>query len=219
MAWLTTNTMKAKRALGAGLKKKPTSYTDYPVNMDESEKAAVLSAVERKKPVNVTINLLRTRESIINDCSLPLTLYQIKKLKKARKENKTSMKLTLSVKQLENFKKGGFLPALVATAPAIASVLGTIYNSYQNKKANDQLTEEKIRHNRASEGKGLYMNKKPKVLTGEGLRNKKKKQKATGLYMNKKPKALTGQGLRKQKVTRGGNPLLRELMIKKKILR
>ena len=100
---------------------------------------------------------------------------------------KTSMKLTLSVKQLENFKEGGFLPALVAAA--IASVLGTIYNSYQNKKANDQLIEEKIRHNRASEGKGL------------------------------KPKALTGQGLRKQKVTRGGNPLLRELMIKKKILR
>ena len=49
------------------------------------------------------------------------------------------MKLTLSVKQLENFKRGGFLPALVATALAIASVLGTIYNSYQNKKANDQL--------------------------------------------------------------------------------
>ena len=41
------------------------------------------------------------------------------------------------------------------------------------------------------------MNKKPKVLTGEGLRNKKKEQKATGLYMNKKPKLVRVYGNKK----------------------
>ena len=130
----------------------------------------------------------------MNDTSLPLTKYQIKK---ARKEKKNFVKLKLSVKQVQHFKQGGFLPALIAAAPAVASVLGTIYNSYQNKKANNRLVEERIRHNRALEGKGLWMNKKPKVLGGEG----------SGLYLNRKPKAL------------GGNVLLKELMLKKKTLR
>jgi hypothetical protein len=143
----------------------------------------------------------------MNDASLPLTKYQIKKIKKARKENENSVKLKLSAKQVQHFKQGGFLPALIAAAPAVASVLGTIYNSYQNKKANNRLVEERIRHNRALEGKGLWMNKKPKAF-GDGLwMNKKPKAFGDGLWMNKKPEALRGNGL------------LKELMLKKKTLR
>ena len=238
-SWLTTAAMKAKRAMGAGLKKrKSTTYKDFPVNLDESEKALILSSAEQKKPVNVSVNLFRTRESIINDTTLPLTNYQIKKLKKARKENKTSMKIKLSAKQIQHFKTGGFLPALLAAAPVVASVLGTIYNSYENKKTNNRLVQERIRHNQAMEeqggslkkrsrkrkGTGLYMNKKPKALNGGSL--KKRTRKGTGLYMNKKPKMLSGGSLkkktRKRKMLTGGsvmNPLLKELLLKKKTLR
>lgn len=184
MAYLTTNAMKAKRALGMGLtrkkkKKKTVTYIDHPVNLTEEEISRISIASEKKRPIDIVINLFRTKDSIMNGSSLPLTLYQIKKIKKARKENKNSIKLKLSSKQLQHFKQGGFLPALVAAAPAVASVLGTIYNSYQNKKANDRLVEEKIRHNRALEGKGLYMNKKPKALGGNVLLKELLKKKKT----------------------------------------
>ena len=90
-------------------------------------------------------------------------------------------------------------------------VLGNInvYNSYQNKKANDRLVEERIRHNRVLEGKGLYASSVRTKKKGRPSvrRRRRTKKKGTGLYMNKKPKALTG-----------GNGLLKELMLKKKTL-
>ena len=96
--------------------------------------------------------------SIINETSLPLTKYQINKTKKAQKGNKHSIKLKLSSKQVQHFKQGGFLPALIAAAPAIAalgSLATNIYSAYNNKKTNDRLIEERIRHNRSSEGRGI----------------------------------------------------------------
>jgi hypothetical protein len=201
MAWLTTNTMRAKRAIGAGLQ---PSFIKTPVDLDESQKGLILSALEKKKPVELKLNLFRTKASVMNETSLPLTQSQIKRVDKARKENKSSIKIKLSTKQVQHFKSGGFLPALLAGVPALASVLGTVYNSYQNKKANDRLVEERIR---ALDGKGLYMTKKPKAL-GEGVRRRRGK----GLYMTKKPKAL-GEGVKQRTV---GNGLLKELLKKKK---
>ena len=63
MGWLVTNAMKAKRALGAGLK-------PHSVNLEEFDKSSIISA---SKPVEVTVNLVRTKESLMNDISLPLT--------------------------------------------------------------------------------------------------------------------------------------------------
>jgi len=107
---------------------------------------------------------------------------------------------------LGHFKQGGFLPAILAAVPTIAVLASSAYNTYQNKKANDRLLEEQIRHNKAPEGKGLYLNKKPKAL-GEGVRcktkgkwRKKPKTLGEGLYLNKKPKAL---GERERRKTEG----------------
>lgn len=211
MGWLTTNTMRAKRAIGAGLKK-TASYRNHPVSLDDNERMLLLSAAEKKKPLEVTANLIRSKTSIMNETSLPLTQAQINKISQARKQNKGSLKIKLSAKQVQHLKTGGFLPALVAGIPAIASVLGTIYNSYQNKKANDRLVEERIRHNQTlEEGKGLWVNKRPKALGGN-VGNRRRRRRRTnkngeGLWVNKKPKAL------------GGNVLMKELLLKKKTLR
>jgi len=209
------------------------AYTSYPVNLDEFSKNLIVNGSTGGKSVDVNVNLFRTKVSIMNETSLPLTIYQIKKIKKARKENKTAIKLKLSAKQLKYLKSGGFLPTLLATAPAIAalgSLASNVYNSYQNKKANDKLVEERIRHNRVLEGHGLYMNKKPKALGGSVRKKKgrglymnkkpkvlggsvrKKKGRGRGLYMNKKPKALGGSVRKKN----SGNALLKELLLKKK---
>jgi len=174
MAWLVTNTMKGKRALGAGIGS--THYTDYPVNLSDTERQKLIKAVtEKKKAVSLTVTKKRTKESIQSGVSLPLTKTQINKIKKS----KISATIKLSGAQINKIKTGGFLPALIAAAPAVAAVLGTIYNSYSNKKANDRLIEEKVRHNKVMEGKGLYLNKKP---TGKGLYLNKKPTKGNGLY-------------------------------------
>ena len=165
-AWLVTNAMKAKRAIGAGIgnkkKKNKPKYIKYAVNLDSEQAHRVATST---KPVRLKIKHGRTKNSVINETFLPLTETQIKNIR----ENKS---IRLSSAQLKHIKSGGFLPALLAAVPAVASILGTIYNSYSNKKTNDQLIEEKIRHNKAMEGKGLYLMKKPKALTEGGSINK-----------------------------------------------
>lgn len=174
MAWLVTNTMKGKRALGAGVGKKITRYIDFPVNMNDAQRQKLVGAItEKKKSVSLTLTKDRSKESIQSGLTLPLTKTQINKIKNA----KTSTTITLTAAQLGKIKRGGFLPALLAAAPVIASVLGTIYNSYSNKKANDRLIDEKVRHNKAMEGKGLFLNKKPK--NGNGLYEQLFRQKST----------------------------------------
>jgi hypothetical protein len=222
MSWLTCNTMRAKRAIGAGLKKTVAGYVNHPVNLDEDERMLLLTAAEKKKPLELTVNLIRSKFSIMNETSLPLTQSQIKKIEQARKQSKDSLKIKLSAKQVQTFKTGGFLPALIAGIPAIASVLGSVYNNYQNKKANDRLVEERIRHNRVlEEGKGLWVNKKPKALGGGGGR-RRRKNKGEGLWVNKKPKALGGGTVGRRRPANkkpkmlGGNVLMQELMRKKK---
>lgn len=196
MAYITTNLMKAKRKLGAGVRKnKSTQYIAHPVNLLEIDKMGIISASERRKPIEIELNLGRTKDSVMNETSLPLTFYQIKKLKKARKEGKSKIKLKLSAKQVQHYKQGGFLPMLLAAAPAVAALgaLGnSVYNSYQNKKNNDRLFEEQVRHNKVLEGRGLSENRRAR------------KSRGTGVIMNRKPP------------TKSGNGLLEELLKKKK---
>ena len=63
----------------------------------------------------------------MNETSLPLTRYQIKKIKIAKCENIPSIKLKLSSKQLGHFKQGGFLPAILAAVPTIAVLASSAY--------------------------------------------------------------------------------------------
>ncbi len=190
-AWFVANTMKAKRALGAGLPK----YTRVPVSLQDSEKERLAAAVAKKKSVTLKVSRLRTKESVMNETYLPLTKYQVTRL------NKTGS-VKLSVRQLEHIKNGGFLPALIAAAPAAAAVgtlLSSLYSAYSSKKHRDALLEEQMRHNRALEpvavtttttaGQGVYINKKPRQ--------------GRGVYINKKPPKY-------------GNGLLEQLLAKKK---
>ena len=80
MAWLTTNAMRLKKAIGAGVKrksgagvkrrsgdgikkrsgagmKKRSKYNQYPVNLNEQDKNAIVSAANNKMRVEVTVNL------------------------------------------------------------------------------------------------------------------------------------------------------------------
>ena len=68
-----------------------------------------------------------------------------------------------------------------------------VYNAWENKKANNRLVEERIRHNKAMEdlaaaaktasvGNGVYINKTPEI---EG----------DGIYINKTPNKKYGNGL------------------------
>lgn len=69
-------------------------------------------------------------------------------------------------------KKGGFIftiPALLGAAGALGSLAGGaagIATAVNKKKADDKLIKETIRHNKAMEGKGLFL--KP-YKTGKGL--------------------------------------------------
>ena len=151
-AWLVTNAMKLKRKLGCGLPK----YVATKVVLDSDEREKILAATSGPLIVAVRFGP-QTKESIMNDITLPLTTYQRKKIRKGQK-------IKLSTRQLNEIKTGGFLPALLAAVPAVAgvgSLISSAINTYNNKKANDALVAEKIRHNKAMEGKGVFINKRP----------------------------------------------------------
>jgi len=71
----------------------------------------------------------------------------------------------------EAAKKGGFIftiPALLAAAGAVGSLAGGaagIANTVIDKKAQDKKLEEEVRHNKAMEGRGLFL----KPHKGKGL--------------------------------------------------
>lgn len=190
MAYLTTNAMKAKRFLGAGVKNKnkirSSNYTKYPVMLDDEEQQMIFHS---KKPLKLKLGyerFLRTKVSVMSETFLPVTSYQMKKIKSAI-HNKKSVEIKLSMKQInficKNNKVGGFLPAIAAALPAIAAVgslISSAVNSYNNKKANDKLVQERIRHNKVMENNSKIINNS-KGVTGNGLfeqlmkKSKKKK--------------------------------------------
>lgn len=173
MAYLTTNAMKAKRYLGAGLKKKnqKINYMKYPVILNDEEQRKIFHA-KKSFALKLTYDRFqRTKESVMNETFLPVTSYQLRRIKSAV-HNKKNIEIKLSMKQIDfirkNNKIGGFLPAIISALPAIAavgSIISSAVNAYENKKTNDRLVAEKIRHNKRLEeesikggvkGNGLY---------------------------------------------------------------
>jgi len=83
--------------------KMENSYVLYPVALNEFEKTLLLEAIKNKYllSVDITISLLRKDYSIYY---LPLTQYQIKKIRKAEKEKETEINLKFSIGQIQYFK-------------------------------------------------------------------------------------------------------------------
>ena len=203
-AWLTTNAMKLKRALGAGV------LTKHPVSLNREQREKLAEAVQAGKAVSLTVSTLRTKESVMNETFLPLTKSQIQNLKK--KDGGNTRTIRLSVAQVNKVKTGGYLKTILQYAPAAIGAVSALVDLFKSKKKKDS----------DHGGNGIYINKKPK--SGSGV--KKKSTKGDGVYINKKPKS---GGNVKKKTTKGegvyinkkpkGNGLLDELLKKKKILR
>jgi len=196
MGYLVTNAMKAKRKLGGRISKKKSvtpSYSKYPVLLNKEEQQMIFHS---KKPLTLKLDytrFLRTKASVMENTFLPVTSYQLKKIKSAL-HNKTAVEIKPSLKQIGYIcgkdKIGGFLPALVGAIPAIAAVgslISSAVNTY-NKKANDKLVSERIPHNTAMEGsKGEGVGKKKHT-------KRKKKGGENKLELINKPRVL-GNGL------------------------
>ena len=224
VAWLTTNAMKAKRALGAGV------LTKYPVSLDAEEKAKLAAAVEKQKAVTLKICTIRTKEAVMNESYLPLSRSQIKSLKKSKTKYKS---IRLSVDQVKKIKSGGYLQTILQAAPAVISIVSSLMSALKSKKERNgsgvyinkkpktggslKRKKKKPTANR-KKGKGVYINKKPKGGQGVGKKKKKKtsSSKGKGVYINKKPKDGDGVYINKRPK---GNGLLQQLLKKKKILR
>lgn len=223
-AWLVTNAMKLKRVTGQGIGNTNQEYIQYPINLDDHEKERLAEAVQYQRSVTVMIRNQRTKDAISNEIQVPLTQYQLRKLRSAATRN-INAKLTFSKRQIQHMgKEGGFLPALpalIAAAPAVTAVVTSLFKAYNDKKTNDRLIDEKIRHNRVIEenvGKGIYLKKKP---TGSGVYMRKKPT-GSGVYLRKKPVTVEASGigkgiyLNKKPQSINGNGLLQELLKKKK---
>ncbi len=207
-AYLTTNAMKVKRWLGAGIK--------YPINLDEKDQKLILEGIKLKKPITLDLDheqLIRTKNSAMNETYLPLSTYQIKQIKKGIKQKKP-VKLQLKIPQLEyineNNKTGGFLPALLEGLPIISaasSIATNLINAYNNKKANNKLVEERIKNNKTEkENLGYGLNEKVSSFInhyknvqaaekklGKGfyvnpMRARNKETEGQGFYINSKKK-------------------------------
>ena len=204
VAWLTTNAMKIKRKIGAGV------LTKHPVSLDGKQQEKLISAVNAQKPVVLTVSKLRTKESVMNETYLPLTKSQITNLKKG------GTKLKLSVSQVKKIKSGGYLKTILQYGPTAIGLVSSIVSALKSDKKKE------------TEGKGVYIRKRPK--SGSGIVKKRKsgvKKKAPagkGVYINKKPKGGTISLPSRQKKsvpkksTTKGNGLLQQLLKKKKTL-
>ena len=204
-AYLTTNAMKVKRWLGAGIK--------YPINLDEKDQKLILEGIKLKKPITLDLDheqMIRTKNSIMNETYLPLSTYQIKQIKRGVKQKKP-IKLQLKVPQLEyineNNKTGGFLPALLEALPIISTIATNLVKAHNNKKANNKLAEERIKNNNTEKenlGYGLtekvsdFINHYKNVQAAEKklgkgfyvnpMRARNRETEGQGFYINSKKK-------------------------------
>ncbi|XP_065207593.1 uncharacterized protein LOC135836595 [Planococcus citri] len=199
VAWLTTNAMKAKRALGAGL------LTKYPVSLEPAEQEKLAAAIQAQKGVSLKVSTIRTKESVMSESYLPLTKSQIANLKKGGNSIKT---IRLSSAQVEKVKSGGYLKTILQYGPAAIGAVSALVDLFKSKEKDGK----GVYINKKPRGSGVYINKKPK--SGEGVYINKK-PKGSGVYINKKPKS--GEGVYINKKPKG-NGLLDELLKKKKLL-
>ena len=228
-AWLVTNAMKLKRLTGQGLKiKTPMEYTPYRVNINDNDHSRLGEAIQNHKySVTVVVRNHRTKDDVCNETTIPITKNQLRLLRSAAVRG-VDVKMKISKRQLEYMKKtGGFLPAIpaiLAAAPAIAAVASTLFKTYNDKKTNDRLIEEKIRHNKAIEakkGSGVYLRKKPirGNIGGDGVYLKKRKAIGDGIYLNKRRAGKGINVIKNQRTAKEmqGNGLLQQLIKKKSI--
>lgn len=200
-AYLTTSAMRVKRWLGAGIK--------YPLNLDEKDQKLILEGIKLNKPVTLDLDheqLIRTKNSVMNETYLPLSKYQIKQIKKGAK-GKKSVKLRLNTSQLEyinqNNKTGGYLPLLLEALPIISTVASNLVKAYNNKKANNKLVEERIKNNATEkENLGYGLNEKVNEFISQYKINETATKKlGKGFYINPdrvlKP-TRHGEGLQKK---------------------
>lgn len=207
VAWLTTNAMKAKRALGAGITIK------HPISLAPPEKEKLAEAVEKQKAVTLKVSTVRTKDSVMNESYLPLTRAQIKNLKKNKCKS-----IRLSAKQVKKVKSGGYLKTILQTAPAVIGIVSSLMSAFKSKKQSSGkgLSKGRKKTSSTAKGKGVFINKKPKKGLGIPKRKKKKKTKGKGVYIGTKPK---GKGVYINKKPKSGNGLLEQLLKKKKTLR
>lgn len=204
-AYLTSKAMCVKRKCGMGIqlnsdenpfqyKQKLGKYLKQPINLSEDQQKEIYSAVKNEKGVTIKLEpfqLRRTKESVMRETYLPLSQQQINAINKhVKNDMKKIFSLKLSQTQLKcmnnNEKIGGFLPAVLPFIPAIGAAVtagSSLYKAYNDKKTNDKLLEEKIRHNKVLEdqnlknGNGLLLKK-----SGDGLLLKKS---GNGLLLKK----------------------------------
>lgn len=186
-AYLTTNAMKIKRKVGMGIpSERIGKYIKYHILLTDEQQKDIYNAMKHEKDISIKLEpscLQRSKENIINESILPLTQKQIDSIKKHRNNNmQTLLTLKLSKTQLKCLNKyeknGGFLPALIPIVTGAITAGTALYNSYNNKKTNDKLLEEKIRHNKV-----LERTSNNKVLEGSGMFLKKPE--GSGMYLKK----------------------------------
>lgn len=206
-AWLVMNAMKLKRITGQGVgQQKERKYIPYPINVDGEDQRRLLDAMQHNHRhfITITVRNQPTKDAFCNKISIPLTNNQLRTLRKAANRN-ADVRLKISRSQLDHMSQtGGLLPAIpavLAAAPAIAAIASTIFKTYNDKKTNDRLIEERIRHNKVMEakttdGSGVYLRKKP-VSIGEGIYLNKRRS-GKGINMPKNDRKTRGNGLLQQ---------------------
>jgi hypothetical protein len=120
------------------------------------------------------VRLLVKKNQFIENGNFPvnLTKTQIQQIYDGREITLSKTAVKALGNSIKNFlkkhvkdKSGGLLPLALAAIPYIAGAAGiaggiaTVVNAVNTKKHQNRIEEETKRHNKAMEGKGLYMRK------------------------------------------------------------
>jgi hypothetical protein len=102
-----------------------TNYVEINLNLSPAQRQAIGNAVQN----NSSVRLKLTHSQLLsNNAKLYVTPTQYNRIQKAIQMGKGVM-LTLSKKQLDQMKRGGFLPLLIPlAAAAIGALAPTIFN-------------------------------------------------------------------------------------------
>ena len=133
----------------------PTEYNEVQFKLTEDQMEKLANAHKNKSEVRLKLN----KNMAIPNGGIPLLLTksEVKKLSDGK-----SHFITISASRIA---RGGFLPALLAALPVIASVIGGVSGvTGIAKNIKDMVTK------KGDGGEGLYLNPNPgNGLTGNGL--------------------------------------------------